>query len=285
MGVIVATMDGNPLVAAGACDAALDRALHYGDGLFETIAVIKSVPLFWEAHLARLGRGAAILNIPAPPPEIWRKDLRTALDAIPAQPRLLLKLTLGRGPGPGYGSAGAGPPRRYLWLSQWPERNPHYWNPGISAATCEVALLTGAPYLGVKSLNRLNQVMARDALAPEYAEGVMLDQSGLLREGIMSNLFWVTAGVVHTPELENGGIAGVQRAAILAWLQARGVPTRLGYWPLTMLQDADEIFFSNSLIGVWPVRYFMGRELPGHDGPITSVLLTWTREMGLGPQP
>ena len=270
---------------AGAYDATLDRALHYGDGLFETIAVIRGVPLFWEEHLARLERGATILNIPAPHPEVWREDLRTALDAIPAQPRLLLKLTLGRGPGPGYGSAGAGPPRRYLWLSRWPERNPHYWNPGISAATCEVALLTGAPYLGVKSLNRLNQVMARDALAPEYAEGVMMDQSGLLREGIMSNLFWVTTGVVHTPELENGGIAGVQRAAILAWLQAHGVPTRLGHWPLAVLQDADEIFFSNSLIGVWPVRYFMGRELPGHDGPITSVLLAWTREMGLGPQP
>ncbi len=270
---------------AGACDATLDRALHYGDGLFETIAVIRSVPLFWEAHLARLGRGATILNIPAPHPEVWRKDLLTVLDAIPAQPRFLLKLALSRGPGPGYGSADAGPPRRYLWLSHWPERNPHYWDPGISAATCEVTLLTGAPYLGVKSLNRLNQVMARDALASEYAEGVMLDQSGLLREGIMSNLFWVTTGVVHTPELENGGIAGVQRAAILAWLQAHGVPTRLGHWPLAMLQDADEIFFSNSLIGVWPVRYFMGRGLPGHDGPITSALLAWVREMGLGPQP
>ena len=283
MGVIAATVDGNHFVA-GECGAALDRALHYGDGLFETIAVIKGVPLFWDAHLARLKRGATILNIPMPLPSLWYDDLRHVLNGVPAYPRLFVKLLLSRGAGWGYGSAGAGPARRYLWLSQWPERDPHYWEPGISTTICPVALLTGAPYLGVKSLNRLNQVVARDALTSEYAEGVMLDQSGVLREGIMSNLFWVKAGIVYTPELEDGGIAGIQRGAILEWLRARGVPTMLGRYRAAALQEADEIFFSNSLIGIWPVRYFVERSLPGHDGPIASALLAWCRDMGLGPQ-
>ena len=269
---------------AGECGAALDRALHYGDGLFETIAVIKGVPLFWDAHLARLRRGAAILNIPMPPPSLWYDDLQHVLNGVPAYPRLFVKLLLSRGAGWGYGSSGAGPARRYLWLSQWPERDPHYWEPGISATICPVALLTGAPYLGVKSLNRLNQVVARDALTPEYAEGVMLDQSGVLREGTMSNLFWVKAGIVYTPELADGGIAGIQRGAILEWLRARGVPTMLGRYRAAALQEADEIFFSNSLIGIWPVHYFVERLLPGHDGPIASALLAWCRDMGLGPQ-
>lgn len=283
MGVIAATVDGNHFVV-GECGAVLDRALHYGDGLFETIAVIKGVPLFWDAHLARLRRGAAILNIPMPPPSLWYDDLQHVLNGVPAYPRLFVKLLLSRGAGWGYGSSGAGPARRYLWLSQWPERDVHYWEPGISATICPVALLTGAPYLGVKSLNRLNQVVARDALTPEYAEGVMLDHSGVLREGIMSNLFWVKAGIVYTPELADGGIAGIQRGAILEWLRAHGVPTMLGRYRAAALQEADEIFFSNSLIGIWPVRYFVERLLPGHDGPIASVLLAWCRDMGLGPQ-
>lgn len=283
MGVIAATVDGNHFVV-GECGAVLDRALHYGDGLFETIAVIKGVPLFWDAHLARLRRGAAILNIPMPPPSLWYDDLQHVLNGVPAYPRLFVKLLLSRGAGWGYGSSGAGPARRYLWLSQWPERDVHYWEPGISATICPVALLTGAPYLGVKSLNRLNQVVARDALTPEYAEGVMLDHSGVLREGIMSNLFWVKAGIVYTPELADGGIVGIQRGAILEWLRAHGVPTMLGRYRAAALQEADEIFFSNSLIGIWPVRYFVERLLPGHDGPIASVLLAWCRDMGLGPQ-
>ena len=283
MEVIAATMDGNHFVA-GDCGAASDRGLHYGDGLFETIAVIKGVPLFWRAHLARLRRGATILNIPMPPPSFWYEDLQHLLNGVQAYPRLFVKLLLSRGAGWGYGSAGAGPARRYLWLSQWPERDPHYWKPGISATICPIALLTGAPYLGVKSLNRLNQVVARDALAPEYAEGVMLDQSGVLREGIMSNLFWVKGGIVYTPELADGGIAGIQRGAILEWLRTRGVPTVLGRYRAAVLQEADEIFFSNSLIGIWPVRDFAGRSLPGHDGPIASALLAWCMDMGLGPQ-
>ncbi|MHB8849580.1 MAG: aminodeoxychorismate lyase [Acidithiobacillus ferriphilus] len=283
MGVIAATVDGNHFVA-GECGVALDRALHYGDGLFETIAVIKGVPLFWDAHLARLGRGAAILNIPMPSPSLWYADLQQILHDVRVHSRLFVKLLLSRGAGWGYGSSGAGPTRRYLYLSQWPERDPHYWEPGISATICPVALLTGAPYLGVKSLNRLNQVMARDALASEYAEGIMLDQSGVLREGIMSNLFWVRAGIVYTPELEDGGIAGIQRGAILEWLRARAVPTMPGRYRAAALQQADEIFFSNSLIGIWPVRRFAERTLPGHDGPIASALLAWCRNMGLGPQ-
>ncbi|MHB8115932.1 aminodeoxychorismate lyase [Acidithiobacillus sp.] len=283
MGVIAATVDGNRFVAE-ACGAALDRAFHYGDGLFESIAVIKGVPLFWDAHLARLRRGAAILNIPMPPPSLWYDDLQQVLHGVQADSRLFVKLLLSRGAGWGYGSSGAGPARRYLCLSQWPERDARYWAPGISATLCPVALLTGAPYLGVKSLNRLNQVMARDALASEYAEGIMLDQSGVLREGIMSNLFWVTAGIAYTPELEDGGIAGIQRGAILEWLRARGVPTMLGRYRAAVLQEADEIFFSNSLIGIWPVRHFAERALPGHDGPIASALLAWCRDMGLGPQ-
>jgi len=283
VGVIAATVDGNHFVA-GECGAALDRALHYGDGLFETIAVIKGVPLFWDAHLARLRRGAAILNIPMPPPSLWYDDLQHVLNGVPAYPRLFVKLLLSRGAGWGYGSSGAGPARRYLWLSQWPERDAHYWEPGISATICPVALLTGAPYLGVKSLNRLNQVVARDALTPEYAEGVMLDHSGVLREGIMSNLFWVKAGIVYTPELADGGIAGIQRGAILEWLRTCGVPTMLGRYRAVALQEADEIFFSNSLIGIWPVHHFVERLLPGHDGPIASALLAWCRDMGLGPQ-
>ncbi len=284
MGVIAAAVDGNHFVV-GECDVALDRALHYGDGLFETIAVINGAPLFWEAHLARLSRGAAILNIPTPSPSLWYDDLQQVLNNVPAQPRLSAKLLLSRGAGWGYDSSGAGPPRRYLWLSQWPERDPHHWEPGVAATICPVVLLTGAPYLGVKSLNRLNQVIARDALASEYAEGVMLDQSGVLREGIMSNLFWVKAGVVYTPDLEDGGIAGIQRGAILKWLRANGVSTMLGRYQAVALQEADEIFFSNSLIGIWPVRHFVERSLPGHDGPIASALLAWCRDMGLGLQP
>lgn len=281
---MAATVDGRDL-GTEARILAFDRALHYGDGLFETIAVVAGVPLFWDAHIARLAHGAKILRLLMPDPLLWMGDFQNLLrGAAIKSHRMLLKLILSRGDGGGYGSSGAGPARRYLFLSEWPERAWQYWEPGIATALCPVPLLTGASFLTVKSLNRLNQVAARDALSPEYPEGVMLDQAGILREGVMSNLFWTHSGVVYTPDLTDGGIAGIQRRVILDGLDARGMPVRLVRCGAEVLQDAEEIFFSNSLIGIWPVRHYAQRLLPGHAGPVASALLAWHREMGLGPQ-
>lgn len=260
-----------------------DRAFHYGDGLFETIAVIHGQALFWDAHLERLTAGAEILHIPVPPLTEWQAAFQRLVHDYAHHDRLVLKLILGRGSGMGYASQNAGPSRCYLSLSEWPQRRPDFWNPGMIADISPVPLLTGAPYLGVKSLNRLNQVMARDALSEDCAEGVMLDSDGILREGTMSNLFWVSGGVVHTPWLENGGIIGVQRDAILAWLRTQNIATRMGVYRSEVLRGAEEIFFSNSLIGIWPVRRFQGRALPGNAGLIASILLAWHQEMGLCP--
>ena len=43
-----------------------DRGLLLGDGLFETILALDDVLQRWEAHLARLARGCAVIGI-APP--------------------------------------------------------------------------------------------------------------------------------------------------------------------------------------------------------------------------
>lgn len=274
-------MDGHPPVK-GACPAVLDRAFHYGDGLFETIPVVHGKPLFWKEHLQRLQSGADILHMTAPHPEQWQDDLQQLQKKMAGCERYVLKLVLSRGPGWGYGIPQHRSPSRALFASDWPLRSVDHWQPGIHTDICSVPLLTGAPYLQAKTLNRLNQIMARAALPPVYAEGILLDQQGFLREGIMSNLFWVSAGRVYTPSLDNGGIAGIQRQVILNCLQEWGTPAVMGDYPAEVLDDADEIFFSNSLIGIWPVKQFQERSLPGERGAISARILAWQAELGLG---
>ncbi|WP_414039529.1 aminodeoxychorismate lyase [Acidithiobacillus sp. M4-SHS-6] len=274
-------IDGLPQVM-GACQAALDRAFHYGDGLFETIPVIQGKPLFWNEHLHRLQSGAAMLHMAAPRPEQWREDLRKLQEEMAGSERYVLKLVLSRGSGWGYGIPRHSPPCRYLFATDWPQRSADHWQPGILTDICSVPLLTGAPYLQAKTLNRLNQIMARNALPAAYAEGILLDQHGFLREGIMSNIFWVSAGMVHTPSLETGGIAGIQRNAILNCLQEWGISSVMGDYLAESLDAADEIFFSNSLIGIWPVKQFQGRRLPGDRGEISARILAWQSALGLG---
>ncbi|MGC8503851.1 MAG: aminodeoxychorismate lyase [Acidithiobacillus sp.] len=272
-------------IAAGAARFFAERGLHYGDGLFETVALVHGRPLFWEAHLRRMARGASILGIPMPAVGDWEADLSRLQALSGPLSHGVLKLILTRGPGWGYAPPAMPTPRRYAGILPWPDRPGAHWHPGIRTAICPTPLATGAPYLTVKSLNRLNQIQARRALSPEYPEGILLDGKGVLREGIMSNLFWVEGGRLCTPRLDDGGIAGIQRAAIMDQGRSWGLEVREEQRGPEALAMADELFFCNSLMGIWPVRHFGARSWPGSAGAVAAALLAWSEGLGLGPRP
>ena len=86
----------------GAIDP-LDRGLHYGDGLFETIAIAGGRPRFLEWHLERLTAGVRRLVFPEPDLATLRAEIAALIDA----PQAVVKLVLTRGAG----QRGYRPPR------------------------------------------------------------------------------------------------------------------------------------------------------------------------------
>jgi 4-amino-4-deoxychorismate lyase len=108
---------------------------------------------------------------------------------------------------------------------------------------------------GLKHLNRLEQVIARaEWQDPEHAEGLMLDMSERVIEGVFSNLFIVSNGLLLTADLKRCGVAGVMRAEILAQAEALGIPVAVADINVEQLRQADEVFVCNSVYGIWPVR-------------------------------
>jgi len=75
-----------------------------------------------------------------------------------------------------------------------------------------------------------------------------------LVEGTMSNVFLVQAGRVITPRLHRCGVAGVMREIILNQLAADCAPVIETDLTLTDVYRADEVFLSNSIIGILPVQ-------------------------------
>ena len=76
----------------------LDRGLQYGDGVFETLAVIEGQPRHWDLHIDRLQTGCERLGIPAPPAmQLFDDLLKLPLDISPA----VLKIIVTRGTGVG----------------------------------------------------------------------------------------------------------------------------------------------------------------------------------------
>ena len=81
----------------------------------------------------------------------------------------------------------------------------------------------------------------------------MLDSSGDLVEGTMSNVFMIKDAVLITPDLRHCGVAGIMRARVLELAEKHSIEVSVQGIELDALLQADEVFVCNSLIGIWPV--------------------------------
>jgi len=249
--------------------AATDRGLHYGDGLFETLAVLDGEVRGVRQHRARLLSGCRVLDLPAAQAErLFEEGQRLAR----GHARAVLKLILSRGSGGrGYAPPPVAQPTRVALLYPWPA--PGADDPaqlGVCVRVCSTRLGINPRLAGLKHLNRLEQVMARSELAPGESEGLMCDTAGRVIEGTMSNVFAVVAGGLVTPDLSGCGVAGVMRARVLARARRARIPVQVGELPVERLAEVQEMFVTNSIIGIWPVRR-VGAQ-PMTPGPVTRRL-------------
>jgi len=264
-------IDGQP------ADALLltDRGLHYGDGLFETLAVRQGHTRRLELHLERLLLGCERLGIPRPDESLLRGELHTAAQG---QDKAVLKLMLTRGSG-GRGYRPPAVPRmtRVLFRYPWPDYPAAWSAQGIELKICRTRLGLNPALAGVKHLNRLEQVMARAEWEDGAQEGLMLDTDGGVIEGTMTNLFASPAeGRLVTPDLALAGVAGVTRRHILERARGEGIDVEVRSLVLDELLRCREIFVCNSIAGVWPVQRIEARSYPV--GPLSRRAAAWAAE-------
>ena len=262
-----------------------DRGLQYGDGLFETVAVIAGQPRLWDRHLARLRSGAQRLGIACPEKVALQREADRLTQGMAGNGVLKIVVTRGQG-GRGYRPRVETPPTRILSLHAFPEYPAAYWTIGVDVRLCATRLSEQPALAGIKHLNRLDQVIARGEWDNEsVAEGLMLDQNGRVIEGTFTNLFALRAGRLYTADLARCGVAGVMRQAILDYCDGQGLPLRVvPGLSLDELEAAEEVFLSNSLIGVWSVRSIDGAPLRGGRA-LVGRLLKWLYAAGTIPEP
>jgi len=267
----------------GRADTALDaedRGLAYGDGLFETVAVYRGRLCLWDYHMDRLLDGARRLGLPEPPLATLKEEARFLTERVD---RGVLKVVYTRGSseGRGYLPPSRPIPTRILTLHNPPAIPPERWH-GVDVRLCRTRISIQPRLAGIKHLNRLEQVMARSEWRDTaIAEGLMLDADGLIVEGTATNVFAVRSRTLLTPPLTHAGVAGVMRRWVLE--QAEGFGLRVeerGFYP-EELRQMDELFLTNSLIGLWPVRSVAGTQLPV--GPVSRGYLEQMAGRGLTP--
>lgn len=233
---------------------ASDRGLAYGDGLFETVALIDGVARHWDRHLARLSQGAKRLGMEAPEPACWAGDI-DRLTLTHGSARAVLKLMLTRGSGGrGYAPPPDARPRRISQLLPWPQWPLSWATEGLRLSLCATRLAQNPVLAGLKHLNRLEQVLAaREVVMHGTDDGFMLSMDGRLIETTRANVFLVFGNQLVTPRLTDCGISGVMRDVLMDHLPNAGLQLQEGDIELEDLARCDEIFLTNALIGVWPV--------------------------------
>jgi 4-amino-4-deoxychorismate lyase len=234
-----------------------DRGFQYGDGLFETIAVNDGQAIFFDRHLDRLKAGCRRLYIPFPDIEVLVFEARTLCQH---SSKAVLKLILTRGSGGrGYRQPDVILATRALSLHPFPDYPDIYKEQGIEARFCNTRLGLNPALAGIKHLNRLEQVLARaEWTDPAIQEGIMLDMNDYVIEGTMSNLFYVKNDALYTASLTLSGVAGVMRGIIMALSAEHNLPVIEHTFTKDELLSADEIFVSNSIIGIWPINKIAG---------------------------
>ena len=244
--------------------SALDRGLHFGDGLFETIACLGGRARFLGLHLERLGLGCARLRLPAPGPQRLRATIERAAGD---EERCIVKVLLTRGPAVTRGYAWGGEHGTWLVIRYpWPQEDPALARSGVRVRTAATRLGENPAIAGLKHCNRLEQILARnEERAAEADEALMLSHSGRLVSGTMTNVFLVDGPPgsprLRTPEVSLCGVAGVMRRVVIAEAAREGVPATECALSPRDLDAATEVFLTNARIGIWPVRAIDGRPL------------------------
>jgi len=210
--------------------------------------------------MQRLFHGAARLGIHAPPESLLRDEAEQLGRSVE---RVVLKIILTRGvSGRGYAPGKQARPTRTVNLAPWPDYPAERRTHGVAAQFCRTMISRNPATAGVKHLNRIEQVLARAELEQDCPEGLMCNEFGHVIAGTMTNLFIMSRDRLLTPDLSHSGVEGVMRGLVLERAAKLSLDVRVLEINKNDVMQAQEVFLTNCLIGLWPVRRIETKEFP-----------------------
>ena len=239
---------------------AADHGLTVGDGVFETMKIVDGRAFALDRHLMRLVRSAAAVAL-ALPDLGWLRDGIDEVLGVAGPHAGRLRVTITSGPGPFGARRGATGSTAMIQVGP---STP--WSPYARIATMNWPRNERSPLAGVKTISYAEGVFALAlAYARDADEAVFANTQGNLCEGAGSNVFVGIAGVLYTPPLSAGCLAGVTRELVCETIDV--VEADL---PFDVLARCDELFLTSSTRNVHPVSHINARALANCPGPLTQ---------------
>ncbi len=236
-----------------------DEGLLLGKGVWESTRTIQGEPWLWPLHIDRMLRSAEVLGIrlqasQLPTAEQVRAYVRelTTEDVI-----LRLNATAGR---PGGTSQ--------VWMSAAPQL--HYPT-ALRLLTMKNPVQKGQAYLTLKTFQYATRLqLGETARNTGFDSCLLYDDAGHLLEAAHANIFLRLPTGWVTPQANGGFLPGTVRQHLL--MQAP-LPIQEAVVPLEALQQATEVFVTNSNAGIVPVMQIDERSY--RVGGETELLQNW----------
>ena len=252
----------------------LDRGFTYGDGLFETMRSYSGKIFKLECHLERLLQSARSIFIDVP---MTKNEIRSAINASIRLNRLsnsIVRITITRGKRDSGININYNTPPTVVIFARPLEKIPKkiYKNGvGIKLFKNSGIQIQGVPNQ-IKSCNYLSNILLRErAIKDGCFESILLDHNNNITEGTISNIFIINNNQLKTPLVNEFVLSGITRQVVLDICLENSISFMEDTITEKNILEADEIFLTNSVIGVLPVSHINHRKLKNTiPGPITK---------------
>lgn len=237
------------------------QGFQYGYGVFETIKVYKGQALYLKDHYDRLSKSLEALKMP----QVTYEDFYNAVEREKEnKDHDVIKIIC------------------YLEAKQTKiavtSRKSAYkavdYRQGYQVKRSPYIRHSSNFLLQHKTLNYLLNIYEKNYNEdPNCHEWLHFNQDGFLTEGLYSNVFFVKNKCVFTPHVSNGLLPGIQRKFVLKTLKKLGISFEIGYYKEEALFQADEVFFTNSILEIMPVSKYEGYVYDLNKNSITKILM------------
>lgn len=240
-----------------------DLGLMRGDGVFETVLVVDGKPRELDAHLTRLRRSAAMLQLPEPDLAQWERVCRQVIDAWRGGSEMALKLVYTRG------VEGADEPTGFAYAAPVEESSIRAREDGIAAITLDRGIdpevVERAPWLllGAKSLSYgVNMAAVREAARRGAADAIFTSADGGVLEGPRSSVIIARGRTLFTPPATIGILPGTTQAALYRGAEKAGWAVKTERLTVDDLFSAEALLLVSSIRKITRVHTLDDRPLP-----------------------
>lgn len=212
-----------------------DEGYFFGIGAFETVAVEEGWPVLLKEHYERLQRAMEFLEISLDGEELKEKVQECLSVPGMQKGRKVMKITAS--------------PENLLVTSRGNTYGEMDYQRGFAARFSQVRRNETSPLTYHKTLNYGDCLLEKHkAKAAGMDEPIFLNTRGEIAEGATTNVFFVKNGEIFTPPVSCGMLPGILREYI-----CRKYPVQEKVIYPEELAEYEEMFLTNSLLGVMPV--------------------------------